>query len=149
MRQAVRAIVVKDSNLLVMHRNKFGMQYYALPGGAIEPGETQLQTLVREMQEEASVQVANPRLVIVEDAGDMYGVQYIYWCDYAGGEPALSPDSEEAKITALGSNIYTPQWLPLADLPAANLLPKELKQALLDGLASSFPGAPLQLKVSD
>jgi ADP-ribose pyrophosphatase YjhB (NUDIX family) len=149
MRQAVRAIVVKDGNLLVMHRNKFGLEYYALPGGAMDMGEEQLQTLHRELGEETSIQVANPRLVIIEDAGDMYGMQYIYLCDYAGGEPALMPESEEAKINALGSNLYEPRWLPLADLPQTNLLPKELKQAVIEGLAKGFPDTPLQLKIQD
>jgi 8-oxo-dGTP diphosphatase len=149
MRQAVRAIVVKDGKLLVMRRNKFGLQYCALPGGAMEIGEEQLQTLHRELTEETSIQMTNPRLVIIEDAGDMYGMQYIYLCDYASGEPALTPDSEEAKINALGSNLYEPQWLPLQDLPQANLLPKELKQTVIDGLAKGFPATPLQLKIQD
>lgn len=149
MRQAVRAIVVKDNQLLVMHRNKFGHQYYALVGGAIDIGENQLQTLQRELQEEAGITVSNPRLVIAEDAGNMYGMQYIYLCDYAGGEPTLSPDSTEAKISAAGTNLYTPMWLPLSDLPAANLLPAELKEAVIAGLKNGFPDQPLQITVRD
>lgn len=149
MRQTVRAIVVRDNSLLVMHRNKFGLEYYSLPGGAMDMGEEQLQTLHRELDEETSIQIINPRLVIVEDAGDMYGMQYIYLCDYVSGEPVLRPDSEEAKINALGSNLYTPQWLPLSGLPQANLLPKELKQAVIEGLAKGFPETPLQLKIQD
>lgn len=40
MRRAVRAIIIKDKQLLVMHRNKFGTEYETLPGGNIEVGET-------------------------------------------------------------------------------------------------------------
>ena len=149
MRKAVRAIIIKDNALLVMHRNKFGRQYCALIGGGIDFGETPEQALYREVQEESSIAIKNHRLVIVEDAGAMYGLQYIYLCEYVSGEPVLSPESEEAKIHALGQNLYQPMWLPLTDLPQANLLPPELKQVLLERLPSNFPIEPIQLKVSE
>ena len=147
MRQAIRAIVVKDGQLLVMHRNKFGNEYYALVGGAIRMGENHQQTLTRELREESSVTVANPRLVIVEQAGPIFGVHFIYLCEYTGGEPQLSPDSEEAKITAMGKNIYTPMWLPISELPDKVFPPNELKQILINGLQNGFPAEPLQLTV--
>lgn len=147
MRQAVRAIVVKDGHLLVMHRNKFGHEYYALVGGAIRPGEDMEHALHRELQEEASIVVANPRLVIAEQAGIMYGNHYIYLCDYVSGEPRLSPDSEEAKISAMGKNIYTPMWLPVTELPNVNFPPNELKHVLISALRDGFPAEPLQLTV--
>lgn len=149
MRQAVRAIIIKDNSLLVMDRNKFGNQYCALAGGGIDAGETPVTAIVRELREETTIEIANPRLVIVEDAGPIYGVQYIYLCDYVSGDPQLSPDSEEYKINALGQNLYTPKWLPLAELADANLLPKELKQMLIDNLASGFPDQPLELTIHD
>ncbi len=148
MRTAVRAIVVKDNHLLVMYRNKFGQEYYALVGGGVDLGESNEQALHRELQEESGITVQNLRLVIVEDAGEMFGVQYIYRCDYVSGEPALSPDSEEAKISALGQNLYQPLWLPIADLSATNLLPAELKLAVINGLKNGFPDTPLSLTIS-
>lgn len=136
-----------DGQLLVMHRNKFGYEYYALIGGAIRPGESQEQTLYREIQEEAGVTVTNPRLIFVEEAGSVFGIHYIYLCDYVSGEPHLSPDSEEAKISALGKNFYTPKWLPINDLPGKEFPPRELKEALIAGLRDGFPQQPVQLTV--
>jgi 8-oxo-dGTP pyrophosphatase MutT (NUDIX family) len=149
MRHAARAVIVKDNALLVMHRNKFGHEYYALPGGGIDAGETPEQALTREIHEEATITFSNPRLVISEDAGTIFGLQHIYVCQYVSGEPALSPDSEEAKITALGQNLYKPLWLPLSELPQVELLPKELKQVLLENLPDKWPAEPLQLKIPD
>lgn len=149
MRQAVRAIVIHEDQLLVMHRNKFGEQYFALVGGGIDVGETAEQALYREVAEETGLQIANPRLVAVEEAGEIFGRQYVYLCDYVGGEPALASDSEEAKITALGQNLYQPQWLPLAELAAANLLPLELRDAIVGYLAHGFPEQPATLTVAD
>jgi ADP-ribose pyrophosphatase YjhB (NUDIX family) len=131
MKQAVRAIVIKDNQLLTMHRNKFGQQYYTLVGGGVDMGEQLEAALMREIQEETGLQVANPRLVYIEEAEPMYGTQYVYLCDYVGGEIALSPQSEEAQINQLGQNLYQPMWLPLAQLPDTAFVSPGLKQRIL------------------
>jgi ADP-ribose pyrophosphatase YjhB (NUDIX family) len=149
MRRAVRAIVIKNNHILVMHRNKFGREFYALVGGGIDYGENQMQALERELSEEASLIVTNPKLVIVEDAGDVFGVQYIYTCDWVSGEPALSPTSEEALIHESGKNLYTPMWLPLSDLAETKLLPSELHQLLVQhAAAKSWPAEPIELTIA-
>lgn len=149
MRQAVRAIIVRDGYLLVIHRNKFGQEYFTLPGGGIDPGETAEQALYRELQEETGITVANPRLVITEEAGDPFGTQYVYLCDYASGEPTLHPDSEEAKINLLGQNLYEPRWMPLASLSDdQHPLPfrsELLKRTLLECINQNFSNAPVQI----
>ena len=141
----MRAIVVKDDTLLVMHRNKFGHEYYALVGGGIDFGETAEQSLIREITEETGLVVKNPRLIFIEEAGDVFGIQYIYLCEYVSGEPKLQPDSIEAKIEAEGKNLYTPMWLPIKELQSVPLLPEVLKQALLDGLKNGWPEKPITL----
>ena len=146
MRRAARAIVIKDGNLLVMHRNKFGTEYETLPGGNVELGETPDQAVLRELHEETSVVVSNPRVVFVEEAGDPYGTQYIYLCDYVSGEPQLAPDSEEEYINKLGQNLYEPKWVVLTDLPNLPFLSEKLKQAILDAVAGGFPTEPMQIR---
>lgn len=145
MRQAVRAVVVRNGYLLVMHRNKFGQEYYTLPGGGIDPGEQPEHALLRQMHEETGVQTINSRLVVVEDAGDPFGTQYIYLCQYASGEPALNPESEEAQINKLGKNLYSPQWLPLHSLASVPFRSETLKQVLLKGLSKGFDQQPLAI----
>lgn len=144
----MRAIVVKDGHLLVMHRNKFGQEYYTLIGGGIDPGETPEGALMREIHEESGVQLANPQLVLIEEAGHPFGTQYVYLCQYVGGDPALNVDSDEAKIHALGQNLYTPMWLPLSELPAKPFRSEILKQALLAGLQHGFNQPPVVLHSS-
>jgi ADP-ribose pyrophosphatase YjhB (NUDIX family) len=145
MRSAARAIVIKDDALLVTHRNKFGMEYDILIGGGVDFGETLEQALFRELREESGVQVANPRLVLIERAGDPYGVQYIFLCDYVSGEPALATSSMEYAINAMGQNLYEPMWRPLKDLPTTNFRSEALKQAILKGLKSGWPKEPLDI----
>lgn len=142
MRKAVRAVVVKDDALLVMHRNKFGEEYYTLIGGGIGVGETPEQALLREVKEEASLSVAHPRLVYIEQAGDPYGDQFIYLCDYTSGEVTLPTESTEAKIHALGANLYEPVWLPIKKLADVSFVSEALKNSLIKALAQGFPSKP-------
>ncbi|HVC35924.1 MAG TPA: NUDIX domain-containing protein [Candidatus Dormibacteraeota bacterium] len=139
MRKAVRAIVIKDDALLVMERNKFGLRYDTLIGGGIDFAETAEQSLRRELQEESGIEIDKPRLIFIEEAGNPYGTQYIYLCQYLSGQPALAKDSMEAKINSGGQNLYQPKWLPLKDLPQSNFLSANLKQAILEGIDKSWP----------
>lgn len=145
MRRAVRAIVIKDNNLLVMHRNKFGQEYDTLPGGGVEIGESPEQALVREVAEETSIQIRLERLVFVEEAGDPFGTQLIYLCEYQSGEPALNEHSEEAQINKLGQNLYEPRWVDLSKLSTMPFVSERLKQAVLTAVANGFPEQPEQI----
>ncbi len=146
MKYAVRAIVIRDNALLVMHRNKFGHEYYTLVGGGIDQGETPEQSLHREVMEESGLQITNLRKMFIEDAGAPFGTQYIYLCDYLSGQVGLQPGSEEARINALGSNIYTPMWLPLEQLPDVVFLSKGLQERILQGLRDGWPDQPVHFK---
>jgi hypothetical protein len=75
-------------------------------------------------------------------------MQYIFVCEYSGSEPALDPKSEEAKIHAMGSNLYEPVWLPIAQLADKPLLPAELKQRLVEDLANGFPDQPVHFQAN-
>ncbi len=146
MRRAVRAIIIKDKQLLVMHRNKFGTEYETLPGGNIEVGETPEQAVAREVDEESMIVIANPRLVFTEEAGDPYGTQYIFLCDYVSGEAQLRPDSEEAHINKLGQNLYDPRWIDLDKLAGLPFLSEKLKAAILQSVATGFPTETQQIR---
>ncbi len=146
MRKAVRAIIVKDDQLLVMNRNKFGQIYFTLLGGKIDLGETPEQAVIREVKEESGLDIKNPQLTIIEDAGDPFGLQYIYRCDLVGDTtPKLSPDSIEAKIAQAGENLYVPMWLQVSDLPASPFLSENLKQTLIKCLKDGFPEEVINL----
>lgn len=144
MRKAVRAIIVRDGALLVMHRNKFGNEYYTLLGGGIDPGETPEQSLVREVREESGFTVTGAKLVFVEEAGDPYGTQYIYYCEATGDKPQLAPDSEEAGLMPYG-NKHMPVWLPIEELPKVHFRSGTLQRELYNALHKGFPEQPTEL----
>ena len=139
MRRAVRAIVFRGNDILVMKRNKFGKVYYTLLGGGVKFGETPAQALSREMHEESGLELGSARLVFIENAGLIFGMQYVYLVDYKGGEPQLDATSDEAKIGAAGKNLYRPEWLPIQQLADVPFVSQRLQQALLRALTTSFP----------
>ena len=144
MRKAVRAIVVRGDQMLVMHRNKFGREYYTLIGGGIQGSESAEDALRREVAEECGFVVTGGRLVFIEEAGDPYGTQYIYLCDVSGDEPRLAADSAEMSLIPLG-NIHTPMWAPIADIENVPFRSENLKQAIMYGFKYGFPEQPVQL----
>ncbi len=149
MRKTARAIVVSEDNLLLMYRNKFGYEYFSLIGGEIEIDESPEETAIREVSEESSLVVDSPRLVIIENAGKMFGVQYIYLCQYVSGSPVLRPDSIEAQISQKGDNIYKPVWVKLTELDNINLLPSILKESIIKYLDSGFPDSVVEISTTD
>jgi 8-oxo-dGTP diphosphatase len=137
-RVSARAIVIKGDKLLVMFRNKFGKKYVALPGGAIDIGETPEQAALREVREETTIIAENPRPVFIDHAS-FYGDQLVFRCDYVSGEPRLGPGTHEEAINKLGKNLYEPGWLPLSQLPDVPFLSSELQQAIIQATTSGWP----------
>lgn len=145
MKQAARAIVTRGDKLLVMHRNKFGKEYYTLPGGAVEMGEKTEQAMVRELQEETGLDITKYQLVFIEEAGPPYGTQYIFLCDDPGGDIGLRADSIEAELNKAGQNTFTPEWLELSMLTSEPFVSERLKRAILKCVEGGFPEQPEKL----
>lgn len=145
MRKAVRAIILKDDAILVMHRNKFGKEYDILIGGGVEIGEPPETALLREIAEETGVAVTQPRLVYVERAGAPYGDQLIFLCRYVSGEPVLDKSTTEYQINQMGQNTYAPVWRSFAELETTEFRSPPLKQAILNGLKHGFPNQPIDI----
>jgi ADP-ribose pyrophosphatase YjhB (NUDIX family) len=137
--------VLHDGKLLAMRRQKIDHEYFTLVGGGVEAGEELEAALRRELREETSLAVGTVRLVFIEDGAERFGTQYIFLCEYLGGDPVLAVDSEEAAASAAGQNIYQPLWLPLEDLPRVRFRSTAVREALLTGLQGGWPPAPVEL----
>ncbi len=144
MKQSARAIVLKDGSLLLMKRFKMGQDYYTLLGGGIEQGEQPEETVVREVKEESGLVIDSPRLVYIEDAGDPFGIQYVFLCNYVSGEPQLPKESEEAFWTTAGKNTYEPMWFPYEKLETIPFVSPLLKELLIRARQEGFPDKPFE-----
>ena len=54
-RPSVRGIIIGNGKIAMVHSKKY--DYYKFPGGGIEGGESQFETLIREVKEEAGLTV--------------------------------------------------------------------------------------------
>ncbi|HIV56421.1 MAG TPA: NUDIX domain-containing protein [Candidatus Stackebrandtia faecavium] len=121
------AVVVRAGNILVMHRSKPGTQYFNLPGGGIEPGETAEHACARELREETGLDATaiDRFLWTLENRGRL---EHYFLVSALTGEPRLGgPEAEICSPT----NMYRPTWLPLDHLSDAGLVPAGLATKVL------------------
>lgn len=146
-KDAARAIVIKDDKLLVMKRSKPTVgEYIVLLGGRLEPGETPEDAVLREVKEESSIVINNPRLVFIEKPHGEWGEMHVFLCDYVSGEPYLPFDSEEYAHQQQGQGTYEPVWMQMNQLKKSTVpfRTARLKQELINALDNGFPDPPKQ-----
>ena len=62
----VLCLITDGDRMLLQNRAKSDWQGYTLPGGHVEPGESFVDAVVREMKEETGLYIKNPQLVGVK-----------------------------------------------------------------------------------
>ena len=62
----VLCLIEDGDKILLQNRTKKDWRGYALPGGHIEPGESFVDAVIREMKEETGLDIKNPRLAGVK-----------------------------------------------------------------------------------
>ena len=85
-------LVRRGKELLLQNRVKKDWQGYALPGGHVEPDESIVDAVIREMKEETGLTVLDPRLCGVKQFPIDEGryVVFLFVCDRFEGELASS-----------------------------------------------------------
>lgn len=123
------AIIVKNDQVLLIHRKKEGREYWVFPGGGVEDGETKEQAVIREVKEETSLDVTD--CVFSFDHKDNKGdLHPVFICRVEDGEPEFAPDAPELLINS-HDNWYHPEWISLEKALTINLYPEDGKKVLL------------------
>ncbi len=103
-RPSVRAIIIRDGLVAMVHSLKY--DYYKFPGGGMESGESQQETLCRETAEESGLQVLPDsirpygyvhRVQKNDRGGPFIQDNYYYLCDAAPEPIRQSLDGYEAE----------------------------------------------------
>jgi 8-oxo-dGTP diphosphatase len=140
MGKAARAIIIEDDKMLVMHRNKYGSEYFTLVGGRANENETMEQALAREIREETGLTITKYRLVFYEVHPEPYNQQYVYLCEVAPhGEVAIQDYSEEGFMNKLDANMHHPVWVSTRNFHNLHFRTPQLHSAILKALKNGFP----------
>lgn len=70
-------VLVRGEEILLVQHRKAGRQYWLVPGGGVEEGETLVAAACREVHEELGLQVGVDRLVLLCEAIDPRGTRHI------------------------------------------------------------------------
>ena len=141
-RNAVRAVIVRDDQLLLLKKTGGDRgERYALPGGAQNLGETLAQALERECLEEIGSAVKILALINVADhfktretdpPSTRHMVEFLFRCsvrdDYIAHNGS-KPDKSQVNVV----------WVNLARLAAMPLYPESLAHWLPEGILRDTP----------
>jgi 8-oxo-dGTP diphosphatase len=128
-------VIIKDRKILVIHRINHGKEYYVLPGGRLETGETEHEAVIRELGEETSFK--NITCHYIFDLEHHERRHYFFLVDSFTGEPILGGE-EKGFMTE--QNQYLLEWKTAQEFSELkNFYPEEAKDKLLNYLISSRP----------
>ena len=117
----VAALIEKEGKVLIARRNDGNEKVigkWEFPGGKAEPGETEEETVEREVQEELSLQVKAKEYIgnsVYEYPNRVVNLK-LYRCEYLAGTIHLEAHSEYRWVS---KNALTDYDLAPADIPLA------------------------------
>lgn len=111
----VSALVFKSNEVLLFHRFREGREYWVVPGGGVEKGETMEAALRRELLEETGLRLISYQHVfdVTYSLPDGGKISPFFICQ-THGEPRLGEGPE--KQSSSESNQYILTWVPVNDL---------------------------------
>ena len=125
MRNSARGIIIKDGKVLVMFRrrieNNEKREYYVVPGGGIEEGETPELAVVRELKEEMCVD--SKILGYLGKGETKSGYAYYYACEIPDSQTPHLGGEELEKLS--DANYYEPMFIEIKKIENLDLVGKE------------------------
>jgi 8-oxo-dGTP diphosphatase len=133
MRIRVAAVVLIDSEMVLVRHRKDGRAYHLLPGGGVEAGESLEDALVREVREETGLAITVERPVFLNETLDPRGGRHLlnvtFLAAIVGGGITRRP--ADPRVEAV--DLVRPDTLSTLDLRPP--MAAQLEQAVRDGFA--------------
>lgn len=126
--QNSRVLIGKEDKILLIHRVNKGREYYVIPGGHVENGETPILAAIREIKEETNLDIRISELLwIMTDDHLEDKVIYVYKADSFSGELMLIGPEKE---TENENNKFLLEWIDVKNIKNMNIVPEKLKEKL-------------------
>jgi 8-oxo-dGTP diphosphatase len=129
----VAVIVVQEDKILLVKHQKYGKEYWLLPGGGLEFGETIESCAKRELKEETNLDIAPGDLVLVNESippdKHRHVLNLCYWAKLIGGDLKVGKDGV----------LVDAQFMPINKLPELTIYP-DLKQEIIAILEQRYEG---------
>ena len=125
----VLCLIHNEDSYLLQDRVKKDWKGYTLPGGHIEPGESIVDAVVREMKEETGLTIKSPRLCGVKQF-PIEGGRYIVFLFETDQFEGKIVDSDEGKM----------HWIKISELSNVNLVNdfEELIEVMMSDILTEF-----------
>ena len=125
-RVSTRAIIIDDNKLLTMFRRKIKSdgtvkEYYVIPGGGLEEGETLEENVIRELKEEFNVDIEVVKFLGTEEYDETIANYFL--CKIVSGTPKLSGEELE-RMTP--ENYYEIRYIDLNDIDNYDINAKDI-----------------------
>jgi ADP-ribose pyrophosphatase YjhB (NUDIX family) len=126
------AIIVENGRILLEKHAKDGREYWVLPGGGVDPGETLSEGLRRELREEIGVETETGALAFACEAiapdASRHIVQLAFLASITAGTP---------RVTGLDPRVVDAAWIPVEEVAGLEMYPviqEQLGAALQAGI---------------
>jgi ADP-ribose pyrophosphatase YjhB (NUDIX family) len=136
-RVSAKAVIIENGRILLLKHEDQDGEWYSLPGGGQENGETLKEALVRECQEEINTVVEVKNILFVRDyiaknhefkdqePSDTHQLEIMFECSVNESYAPLSgasPDSTQKAVL----------WIELGRLASLRFYPQQMKNVLKD-----------------
>lgn len=125
-----RAIIIEDNKLLVIFRRKIKdgvkIEYYVIPGGGLEEGETLEENVIREIKEELNIDIEIIKKLETLEFDET--IENYFQCKRINGTPKLSGEEKERMSD---ENYYEVRYIDLDKLDEYDIKAKDIIKRLL------------------
>lgn len=136
-RTRVAGIIFIDGKIALMHRKDVLKrpempEYYTIPGGGLEEGETEEEGTKREIKEEFGIEVKIVKKLYEMKSTKFNQKEIFYLCEYISGKfgTGQGPEfSNDPKYKDSGK--YIPELVEKENIKNINLLPPEIKEKII------------------
>lgn len=134
MHKSVRGIIKKDEGIILIHRLKaredgYIRDYYVVPGGKMELGESEEDTVKREVYEEIGITVEPERKLLEYKSDYDDSIQIFYLCKYLDGIVGSGTGPEITNKSEYKGS-FNPEIVKIEEISNINLVPEEIKDFL-------------------